>query len=120
MTSSNAPVKIQIAFNVMAYCQSVQSTTFDRSPVGMARSEGRSLSEHERGMLIAAQNLTRDFLNGEIELDDQSSSDRPMGQFGVGEKTFQLIAPVSDACDDSGDEDAHMDEGDSSSEDFPF
>ena len=112
MTSHSPPVKIQIAFNVMAYCQSVQSTTFDRSPVGMARSDGRSLTEHERGMLVAAQNLTRDYLNGEIELDSPPAGET-VGQFGMG-KTFQFIAPVSG--DESGDDEGPL----GADDDIPF
>ncbi len=120
MTAPNVPAKIQVAFQVMAYSQSVQSTTFDQSPVGMARSSGRQLSDHEKGMLAAAQNLVRNWLNDEIELESPSIGFQSHGLPGV---PFQLAASVQkneDDDDDVDDEEACVDPEDLPEEEFPF
>lgn len=53
---NTVPAKIMVAFNVLAYCQSIPDPN------------NRPLSTLERGMEIAALNLLRDWLNGEILL----------------------------------------------------
>jgi hypothetical protein len=52
----NIPAKVTVAFNALAYCRSITDPN------------NRPLSTLERGMEIAALNLLRDWLNGEILL----------------------------------------------------
>ena len=62
MNDQDIPSKIQVSFHVMAYCQSVQSPA-----VKGETHHRRDLTNHEKGMLLAAQNLVRNWLNGELE-----------------------------------------------------
>ena len=62
MTDQDIPSKIQVSFHVMAYCQSVQSPS-----VKGEIHHRRDLTNQEKGMLLAAQNLVRNWLNGELE-----------------------------------------------------
>ncbi len=73
---NTVPAKIMVAFNALAYCQSItDSENLQATP--SASNDGinsqqlhpsQRISQHERGLKLAALNLIRDYLNGEIEL----------------------------------------------------
>ncbi len=89
MANPNTPIKIQVAFTAMAYCQSVES-------------ECRPLSNHERGMLLAGQNLVRDWLNGEIELQSPVEMN---GHPGFSVPPFMMAMAEDEESSGSDDED---------------
>ena len=66
------PPQVGVAFRALGYCRSIT----DPGSLGLSDEQGtpstlRPLTSHEVGMEIAALNLLRDYLNGELDFNPQ-------------------------------------------------
>ena len=67
-SASDLPPQVRAAFNVLAYCRQLTDPYLTAAPNDGPVSQARKLTQLERGVEVAALNLLRDWLNGELDL----------------------------------------------------